>query len=137
MRRRSRSQTATMRAVSCFQTPGRSCPREIRPFPMAPTLILLLGAVAPSTDAGTMAGKAAAASEEPPIPCAAVNNSLRRGISFRRRWVMAHPPARSVMPRRAGPLQHPRLGRGGATLLLDGGRQRGPFAGLTGPHEAG
>ncbi len=46
-----------MRAPSCFQMPGMSWPREIRPTPIAPTLMRLLGAAAPSTDAGTIDGK--------------------------------------------------------------------------------
>ena len=48
-----------IRAESCFQMPGRSWPREMRPVPIAPTLIRLLGAAAPRTDDGTMAGKPA------------------------------------------------------------------------------
>ena len=41
-----------MRAMSCFQMPGRSCPREMRPVPIAPMLMRLLGDVgaeAPTT----------------------------------------------------------------------------------------
>src|SRR5258706_62700 len=83
-----------IRAVSCFQIPGMSCPREIRPLPIAPTLSRLLGAVAPNTDAGTMAGKPAATRAEPPFLSAAAANSLRRDISFRRLSVMAPSPAR-------------------------------------------
>jgi hypothetical protein len=37
-----------------------SCPREMRPTPIAPMLIRLLGAAFPKTDAGTIAGKPAA-----------------------------------------------------------------------------
>jgi len=37
-----------------------SCPREIRPTPIAPTLIRLLGDVLPKTVAGTIAGNPAA-----------------------------------------------------------------------------
>ena len=46
-----------MRAASYFQSLGRSWPREIRPFPIAPMLIRLDGANAPKTDAGTIDGK--------------------------------------------------------------------------------
>ena len=46
-----------IRAVSNLRMPGMSCPREMRPTPMAPTLMRLPGEVAPKTDAGTMAGK--------------------------------------------------------------------------------
>src|SRR5512146_3511289 len=35
---------------------GMSCPREMRPTPMAPTLMRLLGAYCPNTVAGTMVG---------------------------------------------------------------------------------
>ena len=45
-----------IRAVSNFQMPGRSCAREIRPLPIAPTLMRLEGAAAPRTDEGTIAG---------------------------------------------------------------------------------
>ncbi len=34
-----------------------SCPREMRPTPMAPILICLLGANCPKTREGTMVGK--------------------------------------------------------------------------------
>src|SRR5580698_7022483 len=41
--------------------PGRSWPREIRPTPMAPTLMRLLGDSCPKTLEGTMVGKPTAA----------------------------------------------------------------------------
>src|SRR5438309_944505 len=41
-----------------------SCSREIRPVPIAPTLIRLLGASCPKTNAGTMVGKLLIASDE-------------------------------------------------------------------------
>ena len=63
-----------------FQIPGRSWPREMRPVPIAPTLMRLLGAVAPKTDAGTIAGKPAASTEVAPRPCAASPSALRREI---------------------------------------------------------
>src|SRR5262245_13684911 len=53
----SRSHTAITRAVLCFQIPGRSCPREILPTPIAPMLMRLLGDAAPRTEAGTIDGK--------------------------------------------------------------------------------
>ena len=61
-----------IRACANFQTPGMSWPREIRPTPIAPMLIWLLGACAPSTEAGTMVGKPAA-------------GPMRRRGPFRRR----------------------------------------------------
>jgi hypothetical protein len=45
-----------IRAASCFQMPGRSWTREIRPFPIAPMLMRFPGDRLPSTDEGTMAG---------------------------------------------------------------------------------
>src|SRR5215472_19319174 len=57
-----------MWASSYFQIPGMSWPREMRPTPIAPTLMRLEGALCPKTDAGTMAGKAApAAMAAPPL----------------------------------------------------------------------
>src|SRR5579863_181707 len=47
--------------------PGMSCPREMRPTPMAPTLMRLLGAYCPNTEAGTMAGKPRAAAAPRPV----------------------------------------------------------------------
>ncbi len=64
-----RSQTATMRLsrpatpVNC-STPGMSCPREMRPTPMAPIVMRFEGAVAPKTELGTMAGNPAAMAPE-------------------------------------------------------------------------
>src|SRR6185503_2082175 len=46
-----------MRAASYLHSPGRSWPREIRPFPIAPMLMRLDGANAPSADDGTIDGK--------------------------------------------------------------------------------
>ncbi len=66
-----------MRAVSCFQIPGRSCPREIRPVPMAPTLMRLLGDAAPNTDEGTIAGNPAT-TEEATAACPADARNRRR-----------------------------------------------------------
>src|SRR5687767_9075291 len=65
--------------MSCCQIPGRSCPREMRPVPMAPTLMRLLGDVAPNTEAGTMAGKPAA-TDDATIPLPAVARNRRRSI---------------------------------------------------------
>ena len=70
-----------IRAVSCFQMPGRSCPREMRPMPIAPTLIRLPGAAAPKTDEGTMAGKPAT-TDEATTPWPAVARNLRRDVFF-------------------------------------------------------
>src|SRR5262245_44293016 len=67
--------------MSCCQMPGRSWPREMRPVPIAPTLIRLLGDVAPNTEAGTMAGKPAA-TDEAIIPLPAVARNRRRLILF-------------------------------------------------------
>src|ERR1700723_280161 len=50
-----------MRASSYCQMPGRSCTREIRPTPIAPTLIRLLGAICPNTEEGTIVGNPALA----------------------------------------------------------------------------
>src|SRR4029078_8345408 len=65
--------------------PGRSCTREIRPVPIAPILIWLLGAFAPSTDAGTIDGKPAATDEaRRPPPVVAMNSRRdvpRSGLS--------------------------------------------------------
>src|SRR6266446_2285896 len=57
----SRSQTAMMLVWSYFQMPGRSWTREMRPTPMAPMLMRLLGESCPKTLDGTMVGKPAAA----------------------------------------------------------------------------
>jgi hypothetical protein len=75
-----------IRAESYFQTPGMSCPREMRPVPMAPTLIRLLGAVAPKTEAGTIEGKPRTVVA--PTPWAAMPRAFRREISVRRFSVM-------------------------------------------------
>src|SRR5262245_61514393 len=75
-----------IRAVSNFQTPGMSCPREMRPVPIAPMLSRLLGEVAPKTLLGTMAGKPAA-TVDAPIPLATSDRSLRRERT-RRLWDM-------------------------------------------------
>src|SRR5262249_49322201 len=77
----SRSHTAVMRAMSCCQMPGRSWPREMRPVPMAPTLMRLPGDVAPNTDEGTMAGKPAT-TEEAMTPFPAVARKRWRSIFF-------------------------------------------------------
>ena len=63
-RAESRSHAAMILALSCFQSPGRSCPREIRPLPIAPTLIRFPGELAPRTDAGTIDGKPVAPVDE-------------------------------------------------------------------------
>src|SRR5215831_7443145 len=55
-------------AVSYCQMPGKSCPREMRPVPIAPTLMRLPGENAPSTDEGMMAGKPATAATLPASP---------------------------------------------------------------------
>ena len=53
----------------------------MRPVPMAPTLMRLLGAEAPKTEAGTIDGKPAATSEPAtPLPTPAMN--LRRVTPF-------------------------------------------------------
>src|SRR5580658_606732 len=59
------------RAPSTFIMLGRSWTREILPMPMAPTLICLLGAICPRTDAGTIVGKPvmAATCREPFTNC--------------------------------------------------------------------
>ena len=58
-----------IRAVSYFHSPGRSWPREMRPLPIAPMLMRLPGELAPSTDAGTIAGNPAAMAETAaPVP---------------------------------------------------------------------
>ena len=44
-----------------------SCPREMRPTPMAPTLMRLLGAYWPNTLDGTMVGNASAAAAPAPV----------------------------------------------------------------------
>src|ERR1017187_2634093 len=75
----SRSQTAMMRASSYCQMPGRSWPREMRPTPMAPTLMRLLGAICPKTEDGRMVGKPTAA-----VAAAAVLRKLRRETALLR-----------------------------------------------------
>src|SRR5262245_59101304 len=77
-----------IRAVSYFQTPGMSWPREMRPVPIAPTLIFLLGAAAPKTEAGTIEGKPEARTDVAPRPWAAIVRAFRREISVRRFSVM-------------------------------------------------
>ena len=47
-----------MRAWSNCRMPGMSWPREMRPTPMAPTLMRLLGAYWPKTVGGHDGGKA-------------------------------------------------------------------------------
>ena len=64
-----------------------SCTREMRPTPMAPTLICLLGAYWPKTDDGTMVGKPATAAAP-----AAVFRNLRLEIPLLARLVMASAP---------------------------------------------
>src|SRR3954463_8614797 len=66
-----------MRAMSCCQMPGRSCPREMRPTPMAPMLMRLLGDAGPRTEAGTIAGNPPIA-DEATRPAPAVFRKLRR-----------------------------------------------------------
>jgi hypothetical protein len=66
---------------------------------MAPTLTRLLGAVAPKTEWGTIAGKPAAIREELPIPAAATSRALRREIGLLRSRVMVPPPS-AAMPDR-------------------------------------
>src|ERR1039458_26690 len=46
---------------------GRSCTREMRPTPIAPMLIRLLGAVCPNTLDGTMAGNPVMAAAPSPV----------------------------------------------------------------------
>src|ERR1035441_752072 len=48
-------------ALSYWRIPGISCPREMRPTPIAPMLMRLLGAFWPKTVDGTIAGKPATA----------------------------------------------------------------------------
>ena len=73
----STSQTAMILADGCFHSPGRSCPREMRPVPMAPMLMRLLGACAPKTEEGTIAGKPEATAAAPSPFAAAVTNARR------------------------------------------------------------
>ena len=69
-----------MRAESCFQMPGRSWPLEMRPVPIAPTLMRLLGYVAPKTVDGTIDGNPDT-TEAPTTPAVdAVTNSRRDGF---------------------------------------------------------
>src|ERR1700760_2936472 len=56
-----------IRALSYCRMPGMSCPREMRPTPIAPTLMRLLGAYWPNTLAGTIAGKLATAAAPNPV----------------------------------------------------------------------
>src|SRR5262249_60818578 len=66
-----------IRAVSNFQIPGMSWPREMRPVPIAPTLIRLPGDVAPKTEAGTIAGKPPAGADPNVAPPAAPRDFRR------------------------------------------------------------
>jgi hypothetical protein len=66
-----------MRASSYCHSPGRFCTREMRPTPIAPMLMRVLGAICPSTLDGTIVGKPAAAATP-----AAVFTKLRREIRF-------------------------------------------------------
>jgi len=59
--------TATPIAISCFRVCGRSCDLAIRPKPIWPIWILLLGAVLPSTWEGTMVGNAMAPAAKPEV----------------------------------------------------------------------
>ena len=68
-----------IRALSYFQMPGRSCTREMRPVPIAPTLMRLLGELAPSTDAGTIDGKPESTEDATMPPPAEAMNSRRVG----------------------------------------------------------
>src|SRR6476646_9154342 len=79
-RAESRSHAAMILALSCFQSPGRSGPREIRPLPIAPMLIRFPGELAPRTDAGTIDGKPVAPTveAEAAIPAAATARNSRR-----------------------------------------------------------
>ena len=70
-----------IRAASCFQIPGRSWPREMRPVPIAPTLMRLPGAFAPNTEAGTIAGKPPSTDVETIPVAATVMNSRRVALS--------------------------------------------------------
>lgn len=72
-----------MRARSFRQIPGMSWPREMRPVPIAPTLMRLPGAEAPKTDAGTIAGKPATS-----VALLAVLTKSRRVV---RSWDMQGP----------------------------------------------
>ena len=60
-------------------------------MPIAPTLMRLLGAAAPRTEAGTIAGKPAASTAEPPRPFAAAASASRRVIPFTRvmTWLLS------------------------------------------------
>src|SRR5436305_4546989 len=75
-----------MRASSYCKMLGRSWTREIRPTPIAPTLMRLLGAYCPNTDGGTIAGNPAIAAVAP-----AVRRKVLREIASRR-LLMAFPP---------------------------------------------
>src|SRR5262245_36202088 len=59
-----------------------SCPREMRPVPIAPMLRRLLGDVAPKTELGTIAGKPAA-TVVAPTPLATSDRSFRRETTRR------------------------------------------------------
>ena len=63
--------------MSCRMMPGRSWPREMRPVPMAPTLIRFDGDAAPSTDDGTIDGKPLATTDAA-SPDPAVARNVRR-----------------------------------------------------------
>jgi len=80
-----------MRAAGCFQTPGMSWPREIRPHPMAPMFVRLDGANGPTTDAGTIAGNPET-SEAPTAPFPAVARNARLDGPTRRFAVIGIPP---------------------------------------------
>src|SRR5215470_15950016 len=64
--------------------PGKSWTREMRPMPIAPILMRLLGAFCSKTLAGTMVGKPAAAA----AVMAVFKNSLRGGFALRRCLLM-------------------------------------------------
>src|SRR5919106_5372379 len=76
----SRSQTATMRTVECFQMRGKSWPLEIRPVPIVPMLMRLLGDVAPNTEDGTIDGKPIAAVVAPTVVATVLTNVRREGL---------------------------------------------------------
>src|SRR3954449_4312040 len=63
--------------MSCRMMPGRSWPREMRPVPMAPTLMRFEGDAAPSTEDGTIDGKPLATTDAA-RPEPAVARKVRR-----------------------------------------------------------
>jgi len=67
IRRVSRSETAIIRTPPHVRIPGTSMPLAIRPKPICPTWIVLLGAACPSTRAGMIDGKAAAHTPAAPV----------------------------------------------------------------------